>query len=52
MEFIDRIEFNEPRSLKEAIQKLKHCYEKLKCRLETMLDWKGNTKKKGKLEKK
>ena len=30
-----RIEFDEPRSLEEAIQKLKHCYAKSKCRSET-----------------
>ena len=33
--FKDRIEFDEPRSLEEAIRKLKHCYEQSKRRSET-----------------
>ena len=36
--FKDRIEFDEPRSLEEAIQKLKHCYEKSKHRSKTKLN--------------
>lgn len=48
----DRIEFDEPKSLKEAIRKLKYCYEQSKCRYETNLDWKGNDKNKGKWENK
>ena len=30
--FRDRIKFDKPRSLEEAIQKLKHCYEQSKRR--------------------
>jgi len=33
--FKDRIEFDKPRSLEEAIQKLKHCYEQSKHIIET-----------------
>ena len=33
--FKDKIEFDEPRSLEEAIWKLKHCYEQSKRRSET-----------------
>jgi len=33
--FKDRIEFDEPRSLEEAIKKLKHCYDRSKHRSET-----------------
>jgi len=36
--FKDRIEFDEPRSLEEAIQKLKHCYKQSKHRFETKPD--------------
>ena len=32
--FKDHIEYDEPRSLEEAIGKLKHCYEKLKHKAE------------------
>ena len=35
IEFKDKIEFGEPRSLEEAIRKLKHCYEQSKCRSKT-----------------
>lgn len=52
IEFKDRIEFDEPRSLEEAIRKLKHCYKKSKRRYETKPDWKGNNKNKGKWYKK
>ena len=38
MELKGMIEFDEPSSLEEAIQKLKHYYEQLKCRFETKLD--------------
>ena len=43
----DRIEFNEPRS-KEAIWKLKHCYQQWKHKVENKRDLKGNEKVKGK----
>ena len=33
--FKDMFEFDEPRSLEEVIQKLKHCYEQSKHRFET-----------------
>ena len=36
--FKDRIEFNEPRSLEEAIQKLKNCYEQSRHRYETKIN--------------
>ena len=36
--FKDKIEFDEPRSLEEAIRKLKHCYEQLKHENETKLN--------------
>jgi len=42
------IEFNEPRSLEEAIRKLKHCFEKSKRKVEPKHDLKGNEKVKGK----
>ena len=48
--FKDRIEFDEPRSLEEAIQKLKHCYKRSKHIIETKPDWRGNAKNKGKWE--
>ena len=35
IKFKDMIEFDEPRSLEEAIWKLKHCYEQSKRRSET-----------------
>ena len=50
--FKDRIEFDEPRSLKEAIQKLRHCYEQSKCRTETKPNWRDNAKNKGKWDRK
>lgn len=50
--FKERIEFDQPRSLEEAIKKLKHCYEKSKCRSESEQDWKGNKKNKRKWDKK
>ena len=50
--FKDRIEFDEPRSLEEAIRKLKHCYEKFKCETKTKPYWRGNVKNKGKWDKK
>eukprot|EP00253_Pinus_taeda_P023496 PITA_23496 len=40
MEFKDRIEFDEPKSLDEAIRKLKHCYEQSKRKSETKPNWK------------
>jgi len=36
--FKDKIEFNEPRSLEEAIRKLNHCYEQSKHRAEMKPD--------------
>ena len=50
--FRDRIEFDEPKLLEEAIRKIKHCYEQSKCRSETKKYWKGNEKNKGKWDKK
>lgn len=47
MTFKDRIEIDEPRSLEEAIWKLKHCYEQAKRKSKTKPDWKGNAKNKG-----
>jgi len=44
----DWIEFDEPRSLEEAIRKLKHCYEQLKRKFEPKHDLKINEKAKGK----
>ena len=42
--FKDMIEFDEPRSLEEAIWKLKHCYEQPMSGYETNQDWKANVK--------
>ena len=42
----DRIELNVPRSLEEAIRKLKHCYEQSKCKVEPEHDLKRNEKAK------
>ena len=50
--FKDHIEFYESWSLEEAIKKLKHYYEKSKCRSETKQDWKINEKNNGKWLKK
>ena len=36
--FKDMIEFYEPRSLEDAIQNLRHCYDQSKHRTETKLD--------------
>lgn len=52
MEFKDRIELDEPRSMEEAIWKLKHCYKQSKRRPETKTEWKGNAKNKEKWDKK
>ena len=52
MAFKDRMAFDEPRSLEEAIKKLKHCYEQSNHRSKTKPDWKGNAKNKGKWDKK
>ena len=49
----DRIEFYEPRTPEEAIQKAKYCYEKSKGKLDYQKTWKGkgnensNQRKKG-----
>lgn len=42
----DRIEFNEPRSFDEAIQKLKHFYEHSKCKVDRKHELKTNEKDK------
>ena len=47
-EYRDWIEFNEPRLIEESIQKLKHCYEKSKHKVEPKRDLKWNEKVKGK----
>lgn len=44
--FKDRIEYDEPRSLEEVIGKLKHYYEKSKCKNNSKQGWKGNDKNK------
>jgi len=44
----DQIEFDEPLSLEEPIQKLKHCYEHSKRKVELKHDLKRNDKAKGK----
>lgn len=44
----DRIEFDGPRSLEEAIRKLKHCYEQSKHKVKHKHDLKINEKAKGK----
>ena len=46
------IVFDEHRSLGKAIRKLKHCYEKSKCKNESMRDWKDNEKNKGNTSRK
>lgn len=48
----DQIDFDEPRSLKEAIRKLKHFYEQLKCKVEPKHDLKRLDKAKGKFPSK
>jgi len=35
VKFKDNNEFDEPRSLEDAIRKLNHCYEQSKCRFES-----------------
>ena len=47
MAFKDKIEFDEPRSLEEAIRELKHCYEQSKHRSETNLTGKVMQRIKG-----
>jgi len=42
--FRDHIEYDEPRSLEEFIEKLKHLYEQSKCKNESQHGWKGKTK--------
>eukprot|EP00253_Pinus_taeda_P027395 PITA_27395 len=44
----DQIDLDEPRSLEEAIQKFKHCYEQSKHKVEPKHGLKGNEKAKGK----
>ena len=46
--FRDWIEYDEPRSLEKVISKLKHCYEKSKCKTKSQQGWKGKDKAKGK----
>ena len=50
--FKDQIDFDEPRSLEEAIKMLKNCYEKSKRKPKFKHGWKGNEKTKGKWHKK
>jgi len=50
--FKDKIEFDEPRSLEEAIRKLNGCYDKSKDMFESKQDWKGNENTKGNWDKK
>jgi len=50
--FKDMIEFNEPRSLEEAIRKMKNFYEQSKHQTKTKTDWRVNAKNKGKWDKK
>lgn len=49
--FKDKIEFDEPRSLEEAIRKLSHFFEQSKHKSEIELDRKGNARNKGKWDK-
>lgn len=51
LSFKVHIECDEPRSLEEAIGKLKHCYEKSKHKTESKQGWKWNDKTKGKLHR-
>ena len=44
LEFGDCIEYDEPRSLEEVSGKLKHCYDKSKCKNESQQGWKGEYK--------
>jgi len=46
--FRDQIEYDEPRSIEEVIGKLKHFYERSKCKNESQKGWKGKDKVKGK----
>eukprot|EP00253_Pinus_taeda_P036167 PITA_36167 len=46
--YIYRIEFDDPRSLEEAIQYLKHCYEQSKRKVEPKHDLQRNNNAKGK----
>lgn len=46
--FKDQIKYDEHWSLEEVIGKLKHCYEKSKCKTNSKKGWKGNDKIKGK----
>lgn len=50
--FKGRIEFDEPRSLEEAIRNLRHCYEQLKYITESKSDLTGDIKNKDKWDKK
>lgn len=50
--FRDRIKYDEPRSLEGFIGKLKHCYEKSKCKNESQHGWKGKYKGKDKSQPK
>lgn len=50
--FKDQLAYDEPQSLEEIIEKLKHCHEQSKCKYEPKQDWKGNGKTKGKWAKK
>jgi len=50
--FKDQIEYDEPRSLEEVIGKLKHFYDKSKCKNESQHGWKGKDKGRGKWQPK
>jgi len=50
--FKDKIKFDDPISLEEAIRKLRHCYEQSKRQTKTKLDLRGDVKRKGKWDKK
>ena len=48
----DRIEFDEPRTLEEAIRKAKYCYDQNKEKIDHHKDWKGNKNEKFEQRKK
>jgi len=52
LSFKNWIKYDEPQSLEEVIERLKHCYEHSKCNFEPKSDWKGNDKTKGNSDKK
>lgn len=46
--FKDRIEFDEPQTLEDAIRKLKHCYEQSRCKPEFKGGWRPENNRKNK----